>query len=283
MKLLLPLLAFAISFNLFAQDSAGQQNPTSSIWPATSMNNPSGGGSLGTLIVGATFHEKTRLGTKMDGHAGAYLGLGDPIKYIGAGATVNIYGLSNSKGEPENLGSGGLDLHINRFFFKQKLMVDAGVQNLVLWGIHPSFINYITYQRSYYVAANYLLKLSKKSYSSPFSYLSISAGAGNGFYVQDAKHDITRGGKMNPFFSLATPILPSTNLIGEWTGYDYAFGISTFPFPKVPLGINIEVTDIKYQRLRYIFGIAYNLQLLHKASTSSRPVGTKLIRPARTL
>ncbi|WP_207492048.1 hypothetical protein [Aridibaculum aurantiacum] len=284
MKTWILLMSLFFCLHASAQDKVEKEEKVPMpVWPAMTLENPSGSGMLGTIIPGFSFQSKNRLGNVLDGNAAAYFGLGDPVNFLGAGATINTYGFTHTAGRRINIGHGGLDLHINTFLFKQKVLLDAGITNLVTWGGDEAFRNYVTFQKSLYISANYIHQISSDSYDEPFSYVAITVGGGNGYYQQDKDYLPGEQGKLNPFLSLATPIFHSTNLIAEWTGFDIAIGASSFPF-EFPLGFNFEVTDIKYGQPRFILGLLYNFQLKSvDKNTTKRPIGTKLVRPTRTI
>ncbi|RYZ24785.1 MAG: hypothetical protein EOO10_19925, partial [Chitinophagaceae bacterium] len=196
------------------------------IYPSFTLQNPLSPGTLGTIILAGVVQEKTRLGNKPDGSAELYLGLGKPENLVGAGVTLRIYGLTNSMGEQDNAGKGSLNFHINRLLFSEKLLVDVGIENAVSWGGPEGSRSYITYKPSTYVAANYLFSFSSKT-GEPFSYLSLTAGAGNGYFKQDGHSKKPGNNSFDPFFSLATPVIKTTNLIAEWNGYDVGLGVSS--------------------------------------------------------
>ena len=251
--------------------------------PGFTLQNPLNPGTFGTVVVAIAIQEKTRLARQADGNAEVYLGLGYPEKSIGGGTTINVHGLTNNKGEKNNLGEGTASFHLNKLILKNKLLVDAGVDNLFSWGGRKEYRNYITYQKSFYVAANYFLKIGPHEKHS-FSYVSLTAGAGNGYYRKDKDYTPFSSGQLNPFLSAATPVFPNTTFIGEWNGYDAGVGLSSFPFKRVPLLFCTSVTDLVYGTPRYIFSLSLALQFSkHAVYQRDRPLGAKMIRPARTI
>ncbi len=117
-------------------------------YPAITFQNPLSPGYFGLVVLAGTFENKTRIANYPDANAAAYRGLGEPEKWIGAGITINIYGLSNKYGEQNNMGQGSLSFHLNRLLLNKKLLLDRGVDNLLVWGGEQS---YISYQRSTYI------------------------------------------------------------------------------------------------------------------------------------
>ncbi len=202
---------------------------------------------------------------------------------IGGGITLNIYGLTNNVGEQGNLGEGTLNFHINRFFFDQKLLVDVGVENAFGWGGQRQYREYITYQRSWYVSANTLLVLKPGNAGGTFGYLSVTAGAGNGYFRRDAQYTKKGSGSFNPFISAATPVVNGTNFVAEWSGYDLGLGIASIPVQRFPVMLVAAITDFAYGEPRFVGSITLPFRLVRRHDQSVRPVGIRAIRIARTI
>jgi hypothetical protein len=284
--LLLPCFLF-VSTLLHSQDqNLKTAESVIKFFPSVALQNPLSDGSLGLLILGGCIQDKTRIANQADANAEAYIGLGYPEKWVGLGVTFNIHGLTNNIGEQNNLGSGTASFHINRFLFDKKLLLDAGVDNAFGWGGNKVFRQYITYQRSFYVSGNYLF-YTKQQLDKAFSYVSLTLGAGNGYFRHDNNYSKEKSGSPSPFISLATPVMKATNLIAEWNGYDVGIGLSSIPFQKVPFLFRVEATDFVYGKVRFVSSISFPLLLQKKekisAGRSIRPVGLKAVRPARTI
>ena len=251
--------------------------------PAVTLENPLGSGKFGVVVFGGVIQNKTRLANRPDANAGIYIGLGEPVKFIGAGVTINIYGLSNKIGEQRNLGSGALNLHLNKFILNERLEINAGVDNALLWG---NYIDkqYLSYQRSFYVTSNYVFYFSPDHAGNAFSLLNITAGLGNGYYRRDESYTNPGSGAFEPFISLATPVVKRTNLITEWNGYDVGAGVSSIPFQKAPFMFQVEFTDFVFGKPRIVSSISLPFTFRKQsAGAGLRPVRITAIRPARTI
>jgi hypothetical protein len=259
---------------------------TETFFPTITFQNPLSPGTFGSVVLGGIIENKTRIANYPDANVAAYIGLGRPEKLIGAGVTINIYGLSSKLGQKDNIGQGSLNFHLNKLFLNQKLLIDAGVDNAVFWGGDLDQ-DYISYQRSFYFSGNYLFQLRPGSMQKPFSFLSITAGAGNGNYRTDKHYTSGKSGSFDPFLSLATPIFKGTNIIGEWNGYDIGTGISSIPFQKIPFMFTLEVTDLVFGNPRTIASISLPLRVKKSKKTGSdvqaRPSFVKPIRAVRTI
>ena len=242
--------------------------------PAISMENPVGGGQLGEVVLGFSYQNKTRISYKDDASVAVYIGLGDPVKFIGAGMNVNIFGLTNNFGEKDNIMEGGIDLHLNKLLLDKRLLLDMGVFNPIVWGGN----SYISYQKSWYLSGNYQINTGR---SKLFSYFSITGGLGNGNFRKDSTYTEFKSGAFEPFFSLATPLLKNTNLIFEWNGYDLASGISILASQRMPFMLTCEVTDINNGNLRTVVSLSYPICFGKPFKPSFRNI--KNIRPVRTI
>ncbi|MCW3113153.1 MAG: hypothetical protein JWR18_1549, partial [Segetibacter sp.] len=200
-------------------------------------------------------------------------------------ATINVYGLSNKIGQKNNIGQGSLSLHLNKLFLQNKLLLDAGVDNVLFWGEGDNQ-QYISYQRSFYFSGNYLVYL-KSTIRKSFSYISITGGAGNGYFRRDENYTKGESGSFDPFFSLATPLFKGTNIIAEWNGYDIGAGISSIPFQKIPFVFTLEVTDLVYGTPRIITSVAFPFNFIRsnkvKTNFPTRPIGLRPFRAVRTI
>jgi hypothetical protein len=254
-------------------------------YPSMTLENPLNSGRFGLIVLGATIENKTRIANEPDANAGIYVGLGAPERFVGAGATLNIYGLSNKVGEQQNLGQGSLSFHINRLFLQNKFLLDAGWENAIYWGGNNQ--SYISYQRSLYFSGNYLLYSKPENLQKPFGYLSITAGIGNGSFRRDENYTTVKSGSFDPFFSIATPVFKGTNILTEWNGYDITAGISSIPFQKIPFLFTVEITDLIFGNPRIAASVSLPFNLgkpkKDKNGLPVRPIGIKPVRPVRTI
>lgn len=254
-------------------------------FPAMSLENPINSGRLGLVVIGGTHENRTRISSHPDASAGVYIGLGEPEKLIGAGATINIYGLSNRFGEKNNFGEGSLNFHLNKLFLQNKLLLDVGVDNALYWGGVDQ--QYISYQRSFYFSTNYLFYLKPRSMYKPFSYISITGGGGNGYFRKDKNYTKGASGSFDPFFSLASPLFRGTNFIAEWNGYDIGGGISSIPYQKIPFVFTLEITDLIYGKPRIITSVAFPFNFIRSTRVNTnvpaRAIGLRPFRAVRTI
>jgi hypothetical protein len=239
----------------------GQKDTTSIA--GISLENPTGlGGYLGSIGIGIVGQHKTRSGKKPDANAGIYIGLGDPVNYVGIGTSLSISGLSNAYGTKNNRGESGVNIEISKLIFGS-LFLKAGICNIAYLG---ETYQEISAQRSFYGAGTFFLGFNNRKLGKSFSYIAITAGAGNGLFRKDKDFTPISSGHFNPFLSVATPVLLKTNIIVEWTGYDISTGISSSIAYQIglPLNFDLEVTDYELGRLRCAMSIGYSFNVSKK-------------------
>lgn len=282
MKIFLLSLLLSIVVVAPAQQSANVATATDKhTYPSLTLQNPLAPGTWGTVAASVVVQHRTRLANEPDGNAEVYMGLGKPHNAIGGGITVNLYGLTNNRGERDNLGQGAVSMHINRYLFAQRLLLDAGVDNLAIWGVRAVSKGYISYRRSFYLSGNYLLQIKDKRPTQSFGYVSITAGAGNGLFASDAI--VKDSSKMfSPFVSIATPLHQKLNFIAEWNGYDVGLGLAFIVSQRFPFQLRSEVTDIRLGKPRVIVALSMPVRY-GKTAANWRPMGIKAIRPVRTI
>jgi hypothetical protein len=193
---------------------------------------------------------------------GVYVGLGDPVNYVGIGISLSMSGLSNTHGTRNNLGESGVNMEISKLIFGS-LFLKTGICNIAYLG---KTYQAISSQRSFYGTGTIFLGFRNRKLSKSFSYIAVTAGAGNGLFRKDKDYTPTSSGHFNPFLSVATPVLLKTNIIVEWTGYDISTGISSNIAYQigVPLNFDLEVTDYQLGRLRCAMSIGYSFNVSKK-------------------
>lgn len=265
-----PLALFCISIFLLNSEISWGQNdsatagttPDSAAYISViSLENPNGfGGSFGIISVGLAVQSNTRVRSGPEANAGVYIGLGDPVKYLGLSASVNIYGLSNSYGTKNNLGQGGLDLDVNRLIGR-KLFLKFGVKNITTWGAQSE--RFIHLQKSYYGVGSFFILLNRNNLKKAFSSLSVTLGAGNGLFRQDKNYTPYSSGHFNPLVSIGTPVSARTTAVVERNGYDIAAGVSSYIifFKRVPIHYFIETTDLILKKPRFTLSVNYTFSI----------------------
>ena len=76
-----------------------------------------------------------------------------------------------------------------------------------------------------------------------FSWLTVSAGAGNGRFQREAAF-YARENHLNPFGSVGLRVIPAMSVIADWTGQDLMLGASIVPFSRIPFFITPSVADV---------------------------------------
>lgn len=231
--------------------------------PAITSNNPGvfAAGHFGYVGMGVSFQHRTRLELENkwvpDGNVATYLGLGNPNRWIGIGAVINLYGLSNQSGEKNNFGEGSIDLQLSRAI-NDFIYIGVGGFNLLQ---HNT--KYTNALRTFYATTSVLIPLRQNN-DRAFGFMYGTFGVGNGIFQKREKILNNKNETINWFGSLAVQILPEANLIVEWSGVDLTISAGLFPFKKIPLHILVGVADINFDKQRYIASIGYSFQLFRK-------------------
>lgn len=231
--------------------------------PAITSNNPGvfAAGYFGSVGMGVSAQHRTRVELENkwvpDGNAATYIGLGNPQSWIGVGAVINLYGLSNKGGERNNFGEGSIDLQLSRAV-NDFIYVGVGAFNLLQ---HNT--KYTNALRTFYATASVLIPIRQNN-DRAFGFMYATFGIGNGIFQKREKILNNKNETINWFGSLAIQVLPEANLIVEWSGIDLTISAGLFPFKKIPLHILVGVADINFDKQRYIASIGYSFQLFNK-------------------
>jgi len=231
--------------------------------PAITSNNPGvfAAGYFGYVGMGVSAQHRTRVELENkwvpDGNAATYIGLGNPQSWIGVGAVINLYGLSNKGGEKNNFGEGSIDLQLSRAINN---FIYIGVGGFNLFQHNTKYTNAL---RTFYATASVLIPLRQNN-DRAFGFMYGTLGIGNGIFQKRKKILNNKNETINWFGSLALQILPEANLIVEWSGVDLTISAGLFPLKKIPLHILVGVADINFDKQRYIASIGYSFQLFRK-------------------
>jgi len=133
--------------------------------------------------------------------------------------------------------------------------VAVGVDGLITIGDDTDFDD------SLYFVASKIFR-TRPSVNSAFSRVAITAGIGNGRFrtEENFEDDINQ---YSPFGNVAVRLWRPASVIAEWTGQDFAIGVSVAPFRNFPLTITPAVRDIVGAggKARFVFGgtVSFNL------------------------
>ena len=213
-------------------------------------------GYFGVVGGGLTLQSRTRITNEFwdpDGNASASFGLGNPEKYIGLELRVNIYGLGNKIGAPDNLGEGTFDIHISRLLVED-VWIGAGVYNLIGWDLEPP--NRLV---SYYVVGSKGILFNHDAKA--FSRMYVSFGIGNGRFRADEDYSILDQAPINFFGSMAVQVMPEGNFIAEWNGYNMFSGLSLLPIKQWPIQIVVGIDDIFQKNRKLVVGGALTFHM----------------------
>ena len=214
-----------------------------------------GTGYFGTVSFGGTLQSRSRLSGDFinpDGNAMASVGLGDPHRWVGLQAGINIYGLSNERGAPDNLLEGSLDLHLNRRI-TDSWWLAAGTIDLFGWQLAPAHRFTSVYVSLTKVLSRTPREAGGRSFADKF-YLTV--GAGNGRFRTDGRYDLTRPGPWGGLLAATAALTPRCHVFAEWSGYSTTAGCFLSPFRQFPFVLLAGIDDVPHEKWKFIFGAA---------------------------
>lgn len=223
-----------------------------SVYPSITISNPTGyGADRGQVFAGIGAQSRTRFsgganpgtifgGGKRDGTLGLGFGIGDARESVGLQVSYTAASFGGSRAPL----SGGLNAKFHKQF-GNGFAAAIGGEGIINFGRLPEDddqIEFNDFEGTYYGSLTNTISL-REDFSDPFSRLSLTGGLGTGRFRsvdQIANGEFAVG----VFGSAALQIVPSTNLITEWTGQDLAVGVSVAPFPHFPLVLTPAIRDI---------------------------------------
>jgi hypothetical protein len=178
-------------------------------------------------------------------------GFGDPYQSLGGVASLSIGSVDPRDGGSFNRGS--LNLGFGHHFRQYALGLGAGVSNIDLW--HESSGDEM--DPSYYFTATKLL-------ANDLVPVIWSIGLGNNAY-SDVSKDISEDNRQDEwdvFSSIALYVNPRVSLIADYTSNMTSVGVSTVPFRKFPLVVNLAAMDVfqkdpLYDATKFLVTVGY--------------------------
>lgn len=195
--------------------------------PGVSIANPYGFGADGNkLFFNSSLQSALRYNQgDADIGMGFGLGLGDSRQAVG----VELgYGMA-AFGRDRAFGSGGFSLKVHRQL-QEGLGVAFGWDGFLNIGDDNDF------EDSVYGAFTKIFR-TRENIDSPFSRVAVSAGLGNGQFLEDGEGVAVFGG-------MAIRVAQPISFITEWTGQDLAMGLSIAPFKNIPISFTPAIRDI---------------------------------------
>ena len=218
------------------------------VYPGITISNPTGyGADSGQVFAGIGLQSRTRFsgggllgGGTPDGTVGIGFGLGNARESVG----VQVSYTAASFGGSRSPLSGGINAKIHKQFGNGWAAAIGG-EGIINFGRLPEDndeIDFNDFENTYYGALTHTVKL-REDFNQPFSRLSITGGVGSGRF-RTVEQMANGTFAIGAFGSAAVQVLPSTNLIAEWTGQDLAVGVSVAPFPNFPIVFTPAVRDL---------------------------------------
>lgn len=175
----------------------------------------------------------------VDGSALVGLGLGDPSRYIGLEAAINIISLTDSFGDA---GSWGFKLHKT---FADRSALAVGLAEVGGWGDAKET------DATTYVAYSRVLELDPAAPKRPLT-LAWNVGIGNES-VAEPDADI------GVFGSVALSWHRQSSVIADFDGRDLGLAVSAVPFYRIPLVVTAGLINVtgRYEDLQFAGGVGY--------------------------
>ena len=205
--------------------------------PGIAFGSPTGFGAgwgvIGFGVSGQTLPDNAQ--DDVDGSATVSFGLGDPVKWVGLQADVNIISLRKSFGDSGNL---NLKLHTT---LPGRSAVSVGVEGVGAWGDAKSREN------SVYAAFTKVFSLNP---ANPTNTLPLAINIGLG----DERFESNRNDGVGLFGGFAFIPHPQFSIIADWTGQKLNAGVSVVPFRRVPLSLTVGALDVTERDINNVPG-----------------------------
>lgn len=240
------------------------------VYPGITISNPSGyGAHRGQIFAGIGFQSRTRFsggpnpgtifgGGRRDGTAGIGFGIGDARRSVGLQVSYTAASFGGSRARF----SGGLNAKVHKQFGNgwAAAIGGEGIVNIGRLPEDDDQIEFNDFENTYYSVVTKTFNL-REDFTDPFSRLTLTGGVGSGrFRPVDKIVDGEFG--VAPFGTAALQVLPSANLITEWTGQDLAVGVSVAPFPNFPLVFTPAIRDLAGEgdgNPRFVMGVGVSI------------------------
>lgn len=221
------MAASAHGFELFSADRYDEM----AALPVFSLGAPTGMvASWGSVFVGfGGLATETAGVSRTDASSSVGMGLGDPIKSIGATISLSIGSVAPDGGLAERGSFGAL---VGKFFVGPQLGVAVGGIDLAGW-------NDITVKRdhSFYIAATKIIPFDEYP-------VIVSLGAGNNAFADVQSTNPDPKDEIDLFAAIAFYLTPHINLIADYTAGVSSLGTSIAPLADAPLVITLAAHDL---------------------------------------
>lgn len=208
--------------------------------PGIAFGSPTAyGAGWGQVFAGIGGQTVDEPNSDVDGSALVGFGIGDPNRYIGLEAAINIVSLTNRFGDA---GSWGFKVHHT---FADRSALAVGLADVGGWGDAKET------DATTYVAYSRVLELEPGSPKRPLA-LAWNVGVGNES-VAEPDADI------GVFGSVALAWHRQASVIADFDGRDLGLGVSGVPFYRIPLVVTAGLVNVtgRYEDLQFAGGVGY--------------------------
>ena len=164
---------------------------------------------------------------RTDGSLAFGMGLGDPIKSLGAVISVSIGSVKPDGGAGKR---GALGFSVGRFSVSSQLGIALGVINVADWSDTPEKIKH-----SAYVAVTKIIPVEDHP-------IIINAGVGTNAFAD--VQEVDRESEAGVFVSAGVYLTPHISLIADYTSSVLTLGTSILPVADLPLVITLGAFDV---------------------------------------
>ncbi len=238
-------------------------------FPSISIAVPTGyGADKGQIFAGVGYQSRTRFsggrnpgttfgGGRQDGAVGIGFGIGDARESVGLQVSYTAASFGGSRAPL----SGGFNAKVHKQFGNGWAAAIGGEGIINIGRLrNNNEVEFNDFENTYYGVVTRTIAL--RDYEEPFSRLSLTAGAGSGRF-RSVDNIVNGEFGVGVFGSAALQVVPSTNVIAEWTGQDLGLGVSVAPFPNFPIVFTPAVRDVVGEGdgdPRFILGVGISVR-----------------------
>lgn len=194
--------------------------------PGLAFGSPTGfGAGWGIIGIGVSGQTVSNGSNDVDGSMSVSFGLGNPGRWVGLQADINVISLTDAFGEDGNI---GLKLHTA---LPGRSAFAVGVENLAPWGFAKGR------DESVYAAYTKVFQLNPDNPVNPVP-LSVNIGVGDGRFESNNNEGV------GLFGSLAIVPWQQVSFIVDWAGQGLNIATSFVPFRRIPLNVTLGAINV---------------------------------------
>lgn len=208
--------------------------------PGIAFGSPTAyGAGWGQAFAGVGGQTVDEANSEVDGSALVGFGLGDPNRYLGLEAAMNIISLTDRFGDD---GSWGFKVHHT---FSDRSALAVGVADVGGWGDAKDT------DATTFAAYSRVVELDPASPKRPLT-LAWNVGIGDGRHAEPSAD-------IGVFGSVALSWHRQSSVIADFDGRDLGLGVSAVPFYRIPLVVTAGLINVtgRYEDVQFAGGVGY--------------------------